>query len=124
MRGIKIEVPDLTQWKAERVFLGLDVPDDLMELKYLWIYTEVIGTIEDLSNIRKGVEIASGVSEEEISATEALFRDSVGQSHGNGTERPTAPPNGSGVVLQPTLSASASGARARHDGKRVRRAKS
>lgn len=123
LRGIKIDVPDLTQWKAERTFLGLPLPEDPMELKFLWIYTEVLGTLDDLRKVQRGVEVASGVSEEEISSTEDTFRGSVGQSDGDGVTGIADTSNGAIVVLQPTLRASKSGIGTGDGGKRVRRAR-
>lgn len=124
LRGIKIETPDLTTWRNERKFLGLPLPDDPLEEKYLWIYTEVIGTLEDLRSIQRGVEIASGVSEEQIAATAALFRREVGESNGDETARPDDSKDEGDVVLQRAVRTGEGGDLVKDAGQRVRRAKS
>ena len=123
LKGVKVEIPDLTQWKAERVYLGLDVPEDELSLKFLWIYTEVIGTIEDLRTIQDEVANASGVSEEKISATEESFRHSLGSAGGNGTNGSENTADGSDVVLLSAVQPDQGGDREPSNGKRVRRAK-
>jgi hypothetical protein len=123
LRGIKVDMPDLEQWRSERKCLGLPLPTDPNEEKFIWIYTEVIGTVDDLRNIQEGVANASGVSEEKIAATAELFRYKMGQSNGE-TPNGDKPTEGEGdVVLQHALRTGEGSTQDGRDGERVRRPK-
>jgi len=73
MRGLEVTMPEDTSWIDMQRFLGVDIPEDPLELKYLYIQTEVIGSIEDITTITDMVMEATGVPEEALAEARRSF---------------------------------------------------
>lgn len=80
-RGIQVALPDLDAWATEQTWLGIDVPADVLERKFHYVWTEVLGNpLRDIQGILLAIGQASGVPEEAITEAEATFRSGVGNS--------------------------------------------
>lgn len=80
LKGIKAE-PSLSfeAWKAEQEFFGADLADSPIELQFKYLYSQIIGNVNDAVKIMEGVTIASGHVPEELTAqAEATFRSRMG----------------------------------------------
>lgn len=77
LRGLKVDMPAPNGWVHEQQFIGIQVPDDPLELKLHWLQTEALASQEDYLQAVAGVMEASGVPEEVISQAEATFRGKV-----------------------------------------------
>lgn len=122
LKGIRVvNAPDNEDWVNEQKAFGIAVPDDPLERKFHWIYTEVIGNLDDLAKISDGVQKASGVSEEEINQTlENSFRHPLSQDAANETS-PTV--NAGSMDVLESVRASGNGNQEPLDREPVRRSK-
>lgn len=78
IEGIEIPIPANGDWKNKQRALGIDIPentdDDPFKERIHYIETEIIGSKQDYKEIFLGVTRIAGVSEEDLSAAEDLFR--------------------------------------------------
>lgn len=80
-RGIQVYMPDLDAWATEQTWLGIDVPDDIFERKFHYVWTEILGDpLRDIQGILLAIGQASGVPEEAITEAEATFQRGVGNA--------------------------------------------
>jgi len=86
MRGIDIPLPEDTSWIDMQRFLGVKIPDDPLELKYLYIQTEIIGTAEDIVALTSMVMEMTGVPEDALAEARKSFQGIV--------QRTATPENG------------------------------
>jgi len=90
MKGVEVEMPDDNAWVEMQKFLGVRIPDDPLELKYLYVQTEVIGNTDDIMEITELVMQETGVSEEALAEARKSFPGGVQKkpkSPGNGRSR-------------------------------------
>lgn len=121
LKGIRVaNLPDGDAWISEQKALGIDVPEEPNERRFHFIYTEVIGNLADLAAIQRGVEDASGVSEERLSQTADSFRHPMEREE---AERPTDTNGNGSLDVHEPLRASESGNQVADTPKPVRRTK-
>lgn len=77
MKGVEVELPEDTSWIDMQRFLGVIIPDDPLELKFLYVQTEVIGNTDDMMEITQLVMQETGVSEEALVEARKSFPSSV-----------------------------------------------
>jgi len=90
MKGIEVDLPAQTEWIEMQKFLGITIPEDPLELKYLYIQTEVIGTTEDIMTITDMVMQATGVPEAALAEARKSFPGGLQEKPkptGNGRSR-------------------------------------
>lgn len=123
IKGVEFDAPQsLDDWKAEQAFLGASVPDGAIEQRFAYAYSILVGTVEDVLEIIKGVSLASGEIPQELRAqAESTFQRPMERADGQ-TITGLAHQEGQ-VVTQSTLG---TGVDSRADGdnhKRIRRAR-
>lgn len=75
MRGTDVTLPEDESWKDLQRFIGVEVPDDPLELKYHYIQTEAVGGAQDLALIMEKVMEKTGIPEEALAEAKASFRN-------------------------------------------------
>lgn len=81
MRGMEVSIPEDGSWEAFQKWLGVDVPDDPFDKKYLYIQSEVIGSDKDIAEIMSLVMEKTGVPEETVREVRESFRDSLEEAN-------------------------------------------
>lgn len=78
LRGVMLTIPDIEAWISEMKAMGISVPEDAAERRYLYVRTEVIQSVEDVGNLMIAVLRLSGtINEEAVAAAEAAFRSAT-----------------------------------------------
>ncbi len=84
MRGTEVKLPEDESWKDLQKFIGVDVPEDPLELKYHYIQTEAIGGAQDLALIMEKVMERTGIPEEALAEAKASFRNLMEKENSSG----------------------------------------
>lgn len=81
LRGVTVfeERPE-EEWLAEHEWMGMVVPENPFERRLHYFRTEVLGTMDDMFSVTKGIYQASGVDEEVLDEYEQSFRDQMGRA--------------------------------------------
>jgi len=77
VKGVKIDMDRLQQWKDELAYFKLEVPEHPLDQKMEYIQTEAVGNTDDIADIITGVLKASGIPEEELRNVRSMFRREV-----------------------------------------------
>jgi hypothetical protein len=75
-KAIIVQVPTDDSWIKEQRELGIEVPEDATARREHYIWTECIGGARDILRIM-GLASGADLTEEQISAAEASFRDTI-----------------------------------------------
>lgn len=81
-RGVDVEVPEDDSWLADHRELGIEIPEDPMQLKIMYIQDELIQTKSDWMRLIDAIMALSDISEEDVAAAAESFPD---QMEGEGT---------------------------------------
>lgn len=79
--GVDIAVPDQdSDWQKSNQHFGIDTPDDPIDRKVLYVYNEMLGPAEDISDLIAEILSASKlINEEAVSTLRDSFRNRVQQ---------------------------------------------
>lgn len=80
LMALDFDMPEDDGWKAKQRFLGIEIPEDPMELRYHYLTTEILRTAEDLLTVIGGVTKASYhgvIQEEDLDAALNSFRHTL-----------------------------------------------
>ena len=81
LRGITIlDMPPEDEWVEEHAWMGMDVPENRLDRLLHYFRTEVLGTMDDVFAITKGIYRSAGLDQEVLDEFERSFRDQVGRA--------------------------------------------
>lgn len=73
--GVQITVPDMdSEWQKVNDFLGIEVPENLVERKLFYVYNELLGTPQDLGDLIAEIFAVSQIDEEAVKQLRDSFR--------------------------------------------------
>jgi hypothetical protein len=74
--GVELEVPDAdSEWQKSSEYFGLAIPENPIERKLFYIYNEVFGIPEDLTNLITEIMTVSQMDAEAVAKLRASFRN-------------------------------------------------
>jgi hypothetical protein len=76
-RCIILDMPEDDEWKILLRQDGINIPEDPIELKYLYLTTQTIGSPNDPIAIMEIVDKLSSFDEEELETVRSMFRRSI-----------------------------------------------
>ena len=76
-RGVDVKVPEDDAWLADHKASGIEIPEDPVELKIMYIQDELIHSKSDWSRLIDEIMSLSDITEEDVAAATETFPDQM-----------------------------------------------
>lgn len=76
-RGVDVEVPEDDSWQADHRASGIEIPEDPVELKIMYIQDELIHSKSEWGRLCDEILALSDITEEDVAAATESFLDNV-----------------------------------------------